>query len=78
MKMTAKQITKALTAAGIKESAIEEVRKNSVTINNDRAAKKAAKTLGWGGYRTGWGSWVLEGSFRADPYAGTHAGREHY
>ena len=76
--MTAKQIIKVLTAAGIKESAIEEVRKGSVAINNDRSAKKAAKALGWGGYRAGWGSWILEGSFRADPYAGTMAGREHY
>ena len=76
--MSAKQITKALIAAGIKEATIEQVGRNSVTINNDRAAKKAAKMLGWGGYRTGWGSWVLEASFRSDPYAGTQAGREHY
>jgi hypothetical protein len=75
--MTEKQIIKVLTAAGIKESAIEEVSPGSVTIT-DRFAKKAAKALGWGGYRAGWGSWILEGSFRADPYAGTKAGREHY
>lgn len=76
--MTARQIKKTLVAAGIKESAIEEIGKGTVTISNERVAKKAAKTLGWGGYKTGWGAWVLEESFRSDPYAGTQAGREHY
>ena len=27
--------------------------------STESAAEKAAKVLGWGGYRTGYGSWIL-------------------
>lgn len=76
--MSGRQIRAALAKAGIPAAAVEEAKTGEVTIAGDRLAKKAARVLGWGGYRTGWGSWTLSADHRADPYAGTQAGREHY
>lgn len=87
--MTAGQIKKVLVAAGFDLAAVQEIDRDEVTIavmdgeTADYDATDAAKDafleiLPWGGFRTGWGAWILSPGYQVDPYAGTKAGREHY
>lgn len=35
-----------------------------VTLNNERDAKRFAKKVApWGGFRTGWGGWILRANY---------------
>lgn len=64
--MTAKQITKKLEAAGINTSKHLEIRKGEIEIwtgnliSTERLMNKISKSLGWGGFKCGYGGWVLQ------------------
>ena len=75
--MTAKQITRKLIAAGFDQDTFE-ARRDEVElavldydgdVDYDRTEKlldEMGAFLGWGGYRTGFGSWILSPGFVAD------------
>ena len=79
--MTANQITKKLNAANIETAGIE-IRRNEVEIYVTTKAGefskrltevkmgKVAKALGWGGYKCGYGAWVLSSSYKMDTNEG--------
>lgn len=73
--MTAKQITKKLTEAGIAAANILEVKANEVEVGvmvegekycdytaSEELADRVLEVLGWkNGFKTGYNSWILEG-----------------
>lgn len=85
--MTANQIQKALLNAGIESSSILDIRKNEVEVGimvegekycdydlSDELAEKVKTILNWKhGMRTGYNSWILEGtSAGAEARAANH------
>lgn len=81
--MTAKQIAKALVNAGISTDKME-IRSNEVEIwtgnvaSTERLTNKVIKALGWGGYRTGYGAWVLQTKTTDMGEYGDKSSRWHY
>ena len=66
--MTAKQMIKKIENAGISTANIEITGKNEIEVKSERKAMQIAKLLKIGGYKCGWGAWVLrEGYKMADP-----------
>lgn len=86
--MTINQITKKLQAANIALTGIE-IKKDEVEIYvktksgefsqhlTEVKNNKVAKVLGWGGYKCGYGAWVLNSAYRMDNNDGK-ASRMHY
>lgn len=86
--MTINQITKKLQAANIDLTGIE-IKKDEIEIYvktksgefsqrlTEAKNNKVAKTLGWGGYKCGYGAWVLSPLYRIDNNEGK-ASRIHY
>lgn len=81
--MTANQIRKVLESAGINMGTILEIGRDTVEIfvregeegYADHGATEAAHdavraALPWGGYKTGYGSWILEKGFTVSEYFG--------
>lgn len=75
--MTAKQLTRKLTTAGFDTDTFETSRDQvelavldyDGDVDYDRTEKlldEMMALLGWGGHRTGWGSWILRPGFVAD------------
>lgn len=74
---TVRQITKQLKEAGI-DTANIKINRDEVEIYvetkageysrrlTDALMNKVSKVLHWGGYRCGWGAWVLEANYQ-DP-----------
>jgi hypothetical protein len=60
--MTKTQLLKALAAAKIETVEISgRGRGLEVTVKDERTMRRFAKQIApWGGYRTGWGGWVLQ------------------
>lgn len=72
--MTKAQIKKALTDAGVIMRHVTIESNKQIKIYNpasravtEHESRKAARALGWGGFRCGYGAWILQSCYRPDP-----------
>jgi len=66
--MTAKQMIKKIEAAGISIQGIEITGKNEIEVKSERKAMKIYKMFPEaGGYKCGWGAWVIRWNYRSNP-----------
>ena len=77
--MTKTQVIKAMKAAGIKGEVRGRGEAWEVTLDNDKVMRAfGRKVANAGGFKTGWGGWILRPNYRDNGDWNDRASRHHY